>query len=204
MTGDPQLPGSHDPDDHAGHEGHDAHDHAGGAHGPEPLPGVDTDAMHGTVDALAAALHEYVETAAGVRAEFGAAEADEDPRVLALEARVSGLNARLYDLLHESLGMHSELTGMTWEDESQPAEQPVADEDTDEFHLGFVVSVPAGPSDQSIDAVLGIIDNGGAEIVERLLDGGYTVEGWGASRGAPVAFDDDADGSGDADGGDRA
>jgi hypothetical protein len=188
VTGDPLLPGGHGPDDH----GH-AHDHAGGAHGPEPLPGVDTGAMHGVVDALTAALHEYVETAAGVRAEFGAAEADEDPRVLALEARVSGLNARLYDLLHASLGMHSELTGMTWEDETRPAAEPAEEEDADEFHLGFVVSVPAGPADQSIDAVLGIVDNGGAEIVERLLESGYTVEGWGASRGAPVTFDDDGD-----------
>jgi hypothetical protein len=192
VTGDPLLPGPGEHDDHGGHD--HAHDHAGGAHGPEPLPGVDTGAMHGVVDELAAALHEYVGTAAGVRAEFGASEADEDPRVLALESRVSALNARLYDLLHESLGMHSELTGMTWEDEAAPAEVPAADEDTDEFHLGFVVSMPAGPHDQSIDAVLGIVDNGGAEIVERLLDSGFTVEGWGASRGAPVSFDDDEDG----------
>ena len=192
MTGDPLLPGGHDGGD--GHDhGHDAHDHAGGAHGPEPLPGVDTGAMHAAVDALTAALHDYVDTAAGVRAEFGASEADEDPRVLALEARVSGLNARLYDLLHESLGMHSELTGMTWEDEAAPDTETGADEDTDEFHLGFVVSVPPHPSDQTIDAVLGIVDNGGAEIVERLLESGFTVEGWGASRGAPVAFDDDPD-----------
>jgi len=188
VTGDPLLPG---PD--GGHD-HDSHDHGGGAHGPEPLPGVDTGAMHRVVDALAAALHEYVDTATGVRAEFGASEADEDPRVLALESRVSGLNARLYDLLHESLGMHSELTGMTWEDEAPPAAHPAADEDTDEFHLGFVVSVPGAPRDQSIDAVLGIVDNGGAEIVERLLDSGFTVEGWGASRGAPVSFEDDEDG----------
>jgi hypothetical protein len=82
---------------------------------------------------------------------------------------------------------------MTWEDETRPAAEPAEEEDADEFHLGFVVSVPAGPADQSIDAVLGIVDNGGAEIVERLLESGYTVEGWGASRGAPVTFDDDGD-----------
>ena len=191
MTGDPTVPGDgHDHDAHDGH-GHDGHDHGDGAHGPDPLPDVDTSAMHATVDALAAALHDYVDTAAGVRAEFGASEADEDPRVLALETRVSGLNARLYDLLHAHLGMHSELTGMTWEDEPRPATEPLADEDTDEFHLGFVVSVPGDPSDQTIDAVLGIVDNGGAEIVERLLSSGFTVEGWGASRGGPVSFDDD-------------
>ncbi|RMI12642.1 hypothetical protein EBM89_07965 [Cellulomonas triticagri] len=149
--------------------------------------------MHATVDALAAALHEYVETAAGVRAEFGASEADEDPRVLALEGRVSTLNARLYDLLHAGLGMHSELTGMSWEDETAAPPTSGEDEDTDEFHLGFVVSVPGGPTDQTIDAVLGIVDNGGAEIVERLLESGFSVEGWGAARGAPVTFEDDED-----------
>jgi hypothetical protein len=135
-----------------------------------------------------------VDTAAGVRAEFGSSEADEDPRVLALEATVSGLNARLYDQLHDALGMHSELTGMVWEDAEDTPADPGEDEDTDEFHLGFVVSLPAGPTDQTIDAVLGIVDDGGAQIVEKLLDQGFAVEGWGASRGAPVGFDDDEDG----------
>jgi hypothetical protein len=182
-----------DPTSHGtGPEDHGTHQHGGGAHGPDPLPGVGTDAMHATVDELVAALHEYVDTAAGVRAEFGSSEADEDPRVLALEARVSGLNARLYDLLHDSLGMHPELTGMVWEDSDEPETVLGGeDEDTDEFHLGFVVSLPAGPSDQSIDAVLGIVDNGGAEIVERLLDQGFAVEGWGAARGAAVSFEED-------------
>ncbi|HEY0216392.1 MAG TPA: hypothetical protein VGC57_08375 [Cellulomonas sp.] len=174
---------------------HGTHAHGGGSHGPDPLPGIDTAAMHRCVDELTTALHEYVDTAAGVRAEFGSSESDEDPRVLALESRVSALNAALYDLLHDGLGMHSELTGMVWEDAEEPAAGATSEdeEDTDEFHLGFVVSLPAGPTDQTIDAVLGIVDNGGAEIVERLLDGGFTVEGWGAARGAPVAFDEDDD-----------
>jgi hypothetical protein len=196
-------------DQHAGtgdgsHDEHGTHAHGGGAHGPEPLPGVDTASMHATVDELAAALHEYVGTAAGVRAEFGSSEADEDPRVLALEAKVSGLNARLYDLLHDSLGMHSELTGMVWEDAEDAPAEPGEDEDTDEFHLGFVVSLPAGPTDQTIDAVLGIVDDGGAQIVEKLLDQGFAVEGWGASRGAPVGFDDDEDDEDGHDHGDHA
>jgi hypothetical protein len=193
VTGD-----QHEPEEHG------THAHGGGAHGPDPLPGVDTADMHTSVDLLAAALHEYVDTAAGVRAEFGSSEADEDPRVLALEARVSGLNARLYDLLHDSLGMHSELTGMVWEDAEDTPAEPGEDEDTDEFHLGFVVSLPAGPTDQTIDAVLGIVDDGGAQIVEKLLDQGFAVEGWGASRGAPVGFDDDEDGEDGHDHGDHA
>jgi len=69
-------------------------------HGSAPLPRVDPADLHAVVDALAQTLHSYVDTAVGVRAEFGAAEADEDPRVLALEARTGSLNAQLYDLLH--------------------------------------------------------------------------------------------------------
>ena len=74
-----------DHDEHA----HDEHaDHP--AHGAEPLRGVDPVDLHGVVDELAQALHAYVEAAVGVRAEFGSHEADEDPRILALESRVSG------------------------------------------------------------------------------------------------------------------
>ena len=129
---------------------HDEHDEA--SHGTEPLPGVDPTALHGVVDKMAAALHSYVETAVGVRAEFGAHEADEDPRVLALESQVGTLNAQLYDLLHETLGVHADLTGMTW-DEDEHDEEP-SDQDVDTFHLGFVVGPPTGASDLTLDSVL--------------------------------------------------
>ncbi|WP_448631855.1 hypothetical protein [Cellulomonas soli] len=65
----------------SGHE-HDEHghdEHGGAAHGPLPLHGVEAGELHAVVDSLAARLHSYVDTALGVRAEFGAAEADEDP-----------------------------------------------------------------------------------------------------------------------------
>lgn len=185
MTGDADKSGT----------GRSSHDHSGGSHSSEPIPRTDPHDLHDAVDELGMALHAYVDTAVGVRAEFGASEADEDPRVLALENQVAVLNARLYDLLHQRLGMHSELTGMVWEDPpGTGADRDTDEEDTDEFHLGFVVTLPAGPSDQSIAAVLGIVDNGGAEIVERLLDSGFSVEGWGAARGGPVSFDDGKDG----------
>src|SRR3954449_5780375 len=112
------------------HDDHDDHSHP--AHGPQPLDGVQSADLHAVVDQLAAALHGYVDVAVGVRAEFGSTEADEDPRILALESEIGGLNAQLYDLLHERLGLHADLTGMSWgEDEHGDANAPPADAELD-------------------------------------------------------------------------
>lgn len=171
------------------HDADDEHDAA--SHGAEPLPGVDPTALHALVDQLAGALHSYVETAVGVRAEFGAHEADEDPRVLALESQVGTLNAQLYDLLHETLGVHADLTGMTWDEDEHDEESP--DQDVETFHLGFVVGPPTGASDLTLDSVLDLVDTGGSELAHKLQDAGFQVIEWGASRGAPMGFGDDDD-----------
>lgn len=168
------------------------HDHDDeGAHGTEPLQGVDPTALHQAVDELSAALHGYVDTAVGVRAEFGATEADEDPRILALEAKVGSLNAKLYDLVHETLGLHADLTGMSWDDEEP--EGPSDDEDVDTFHLGFVVGPPQAASDLTLDSVLDMVDSGGADLARTLQEAGFEVIEWGAARGAPVHFGEEED-----------
>ncbi|WP_308439499.1 hypothetical protein [Cellulomonas marina] len=133
----------------------------------------------------------------GVRSEFGATEADDDPRVLALEQQVGGLNARLYDLVHGTLGVHPDLTGMAWDDEGDGDEDALGvDPDVETFHLGFVVSRP--PADRTFDSALDLVDAGGAEIVERLQVAGFEVGEWGTARGGPVSFeDDDADDEGE-------
>ena len=165
------------------------HEHDEGAHGAEPIQGVDAGAMHRVVDDLAAALHRYVDTAVGVRAEFGAQEADEDPRILALEASVGTLNATLYDLVHETLGLHADLTGMSWDDEEP--EGPVDGVEVDTFHLGFVVGPPQAASDLTLDSVLDMLDTGGADLARTLQEAGFDVVEWGAARGAPVHFGED-------------
>jgi len=178
-------------DAHDEHHHPDEHDPA--SHGREPLGGVDATELHAAVDELSSTLHAYVETAVGVRAEFGAREADEDPRVLALEARVGALNAQLYDLLHLRLGLHADLTGMTWDDGDADADAPTAPGDHDTFHLGFVVELPATVSDLTLDAVIDIVDDGGAQIAHTLTERGFLVGEWGAGRGAPVLLDEDED-----------
>jgi hypothetical protein len=174
------------------HGGHDGHDHP--AHGPQPLAGVDGADLHAAVDRLSASLHAYVETAVGVRAEFGSTEADEDPRILALESEIGGLNARLYDLLHERLGLHADLTGMSWGDEDEGDVDGLPEQlVVDTFHLGFLIGPPAGTSDLSLDSVLDLVEQGGSALAGRLVDAGFVVDGWGASRGAPFDFDEDED-----------
>jgi hypothetical protein len=177
--------------EHAGH-GNGEHDDA--THGSEPLTGVDPADLHAAVDALAGALHAYVDTAVGVRAEFGAHEADEDPRILSLESEIGGLNASLYDLLHTRLGLHADLTGMSWGDEEEgDADAAPIEPDVETFHIGFVVSRAAAAGDRTLDSVLNVVEAGGSEIAQSVVDSGFDVHEWGVSRGAPVLFDEDVD-----------
>ena len=126
----------------------------------------------------------------GVRAEFGASEADEDPRVLALEGRIGALNARLFDELHGALGIHADLTTSVWDpgaDEEVDDDASPADVQDDTFTLDYVVMThPGGPD---LDDVVGLLDRWGHEARERLVEAGYAVPEWGVGRGA----DDDHD-----------
>jgi len=170
--------------------------HEDATHGPTPMRAVDPEPMHRAVDALAAALHEYVAAAVGVRQEFGAAEADEDPRILALENRVGTLNASLFDTLHDALGMHPDLTSSVWGAESEAAHEaagPAAHGNAEAFYLGFVVAAPQGTADMTLDGVLDLLDEAGEEVAASLVDGGYDVVEWAASRGEAAGFDSGLD-----------
>ena len=169
-------------------------------HSDRPLGPVDPAPLHEAVDRLAQVLHEYVDTAVGVRSEFGAREADEDPRVLALESRIGTVNAQLYDRVHDTLGMHADLTTLAWDGEPGHDDEPATGHGdvpaaAETFHLGFVVGPPAGPSDHSMDSVLDLLDSGGEELVARLVEAGFDVVEWATSRGEPADFDgfDDED-----------
>jgi hypothetical protein len=167
-------------------------------HSAEPLPGTDPAPLHAAVDALTAALHEYVDTAVGVRAEFGAAESDEDPRILALENRVGQLNASLFDAVHGTLGMHPDLTSSVWEpwEAHDPAEDhdlPDGVEQADVFYLGFLVAAPPSGADMTLDGMIDLLDEVGDGATARFADAGYEVVEWATSRGGPPGFDDEDD-----------
>ncbi|GAA4717877.1 hypothetical protein GCM10023216_02510 [Isoptericola chiayiensis] len=172
--------------------------HEDATHGPAPLGDVDPDPMHRAVDSLAAALHEYVDAAVGVRAEFGATEADEDPRILALEHRVGTLNGTLFDALHDALGMHPDLTTSVWEpgaghDEAAHQDLPEGTIRAEAFYLGFVVADPPAGASMTLDGVIEMLDEAGEQAASRLAEGGYQVLEWAASRGMAPGFGDDSD-----------
>ena len=188
--------------DHDHPHDHDHDEHGGATHGDEPLTGVDGAPLHAAVDELAQALRTYVDTAVGVRAEFGAREADEDPRILSLESRIGTLNAALYDALHAHLGMHADLTGMTWggeeHDEDTLEEAP---DEVDAFHLGLVVGLTPAAADRTLDSALDVVEAAGADLAQALVEAGFTVSEWGVARGSAVEFDwSDDDGADDEDG----
>lgn len=173
--------------------------HEDATHGPAPLGDVDPEPMHRAVDALTAALHEYVDVAVGVRAEFGASEADDDPRILALENRVGMLNATVFDRLHDALGMHPDLTTSVWgpgpqaEHTDDDADLPEGTVPAEVFYLGFVVADPPPGASMTLDGVIEVLDEAGEQAATRLVDGGYQVLEWAASRGLAPGFGDDPD-----------
>ncbi|GEL95644.1 hypothetical protein [Cellulomonas composti] len=177
----------HTHDDEHGEHGEDAHDAA--THSDRPLTGVDLTPLHAAVDELAATLRTYVETAVGVRAEFGAHESDEDPRILSLEAHVGTLNAALYDALHTHLGMHADLTGMTWGGEEHDDDGADEPSQVDSFHLGVVVGLTPAAADRTLDSALDVLEAAGADVAQSLVEAGFVVTEWGVARGSAVEFD---------------
>jgi hypothetical protein len=169
-------------------------EHEDDTHGPAPLSGLDAGPLHVAVDQLASALHEYVDAAVGVRSEFGAAEADEDPRILVLESRIATHNAAVFDVMHSTLGMHPDLTTLTWGDEHADAHDDEAAGDPEQaevFYLGFVVAPPKRTTDATMSTVIDLLDEVGEQGVAKIVDAGFDVVEWAASRGEPGLFDDD-------------
>lgn len=166
--------------------------HEEGPHGAVPLDAVDPGPLHRAVDELATTLHAYIQTATGVRGEFGASESDEDPRVLALENHVGSLNAALYDSIHTTLGMHPDLTAAVWEPDESDGEGDDEPLDADVFYLGYVVGTAHDAAGGSLDGVMEVVDSAGADLANRLVDAGYRVGEWAVARGdAPEFFDEE-------------
>ena len=159
-------------------------------HGEAPLS-VDAGPIHACVDALAHALHEYVATATGVRAEFGADDADRDPRLLALEHTVGACNAALFDELHGRLGVHPDLTCSVWTADDEAPDIPGMHH-AEEFYLGMLVSEPADNGRITLDGVVDLLDEAGAMVTNRLAEDGFDIVEWTVTRGeAPDFFPED-------------
>ncbi|SNT17263.1 hypothetical protein SAMN06309944_2403 [Micrococcales bacterium KH10] len=138
---------------------------------------VDPAPLHDMVDQLAGALHRYVDTAVGVRAEFDAATADDDPRVEAAESHISRLNAALDDAFESQLGMTS---AHTWTaDEDDETDDEVEAEEA--LHLEFMLDtgdVEAEALDASLRRAMETLDRAANEVVQQLEADGIAVNGW--------------------------
>ncbi|GAA2515078.1 hypothetical protein [Rarobacter incanus] len=120
---------------------------------------VDATGLHALVDQLAGALHDYVDTAVGVRSEFDANTADDDPRVEAAERAVERCNTAFDSRFEKALGMVCAHTGFADDDDDEEDDSDDVDEESVILELTF------GPATRGADtATMGIIQ----EAMERL------------------------------------
>lgn len=150
---------------------------------------VDPAALHALIDELSVVLHEYVDTAVGVRSEFDAETAEDDPRIEAVEDRIAAINTRIDDRFEQDLGIASAHTAQEWDEDEQDVELDEGLVAGAVFEMGFVVM--PGEAARDLDDALDVIQSGGDRIVAALGESGFDVREWGASRTDLDDEDDD-------------
>lgn len=174
---------------------------------PRHLSPLDIDAagLHGLIEDLTRALHEYVDVAVGIRAEFDAATAEDDPRIDAVEDQVGKINAQISERFEAELGFISSHTNEMWDSDGEEHDAHVIEGfetlTGSVFEMGFLV-VPAS-SAASIDSAFALVESGGERIAHELAEAGFEVQEWAASRsyieGGSISDDPDADAGGNDD-----
>ena len=159
---------------------------------------VDPAALHGLIDTLTAALHSYVDTAVGIRAEFDASTAEDDPRIEAVEDKIGDINAEFSRVFEAAIGFESGHTTESWDEDDEDDDDDLdADENGAVFEMGFIVVPVVGrPVPASLDDAFSVIEAGGERVVTELASAGFEVREWGTSR-SDNDDDDDSDESGD-------
>lgn len=152
---------------------------------------VDPGPLHALVDQITAALHAYVDVAAGVRAEFDADTADDDPRVEAAEQRIERLNTTFDDVFETTLGMTSGHTGYWW-DEDEEEEDDVEDSPHEALHLEMLVE-RGEHADEAFDDVLTLLDESAQQLAQTLEERGFVVPQWACGHERYVDSVDDED-----------
>ncbi len=143
---------------------------------------IDADGLHQLINDLTGALHEYIDVAVGIRAEFDAATSEDDPRIDAVEDRVGEINAQIADRFESELGFVSAHTNEMWDADTEQ-EDPTDDVESlsgSVFEMGFLV-VPTS-STASVDSAFALVESGGQRIADHLAAIGFEVQEWGASR----------------------
>lgn len=163
---------------------------------------VDPTTLHALIDQLTVALHDYIDVAVGIRAEFDATTAEDDPRIDAVEDRVGEINGQIAERFESDLGFVSAHTNEMWSDRDSGS-----DDDADLgiaemsegslFEMGFLV-VPTTPA-SSIESAFALVESGGERIARELASVGFDVQEWGASRSYIETDLDDSDDADDSD-----
>lgn len=177
-------------------------DHDGEDVDPKHLSPLNIDAagLHGLIENLTRALHEYVDVAVGIRAEFDAATAEDDPRIDAVEDHVGEINAQIAERFEAELGFVSSHTSELWDVDDDDEHDAHVIEGFESltgsvFEMGFLV-VPAS-STASIDSAFSLVEASGNRIARELAEAGFEVQEWAASRsyieGGTVTDDPDSD-----------
>ncbi len=152
---------------------------------------VDPAPLHSLVDQITAALHAYVDVAVGVRAEFDAETADDDPRVEAAEQTIEKLNTAFDEVFESSLGMTSGHTGYWWEEGDDDED----DEDESPHEaLRLEMLVERGDhTDDAFDDVLTLLDDSAQRLAEELEQRGFVVPQWACGHERYADDEDDKD-----------
>ena len=137
----------------------------------------DLDALREATAGLHRRVDEWAAAVVGVAEESGgdSTEALSDPR---LEAAQDSFYETLSDFEESTLPV----LGLV-------AEEPVVDTDAvlaltaDDFFLHFVVGVPEGAPSPRLDDAFEIVHQAGHEAAERLMQAGFEVPTFAASRG---------------------
>lgn len=151
---------------------------------------VDAQPLHELVTTLTAALHDYVDTAVGVRAEFDSATAEDDPRMEVVEDRIAQINSALAEAFEKQLGLVSGHTTEAWDEDDADDDEDVDDDGTATFELSFTVA-PTELVAPDIDAAFAVVESAGEDAVRRLYASGFEVREWGVSRDLFEDVDDD-------------
>ncbi len=156
---------------------------------------VDPQGLHGLIDKLTQALHEYVDVAVGIRAEFDAATSEDDPRIDAVEDRVGEINAEISERFEAELGLISAHTNEMWDGDAEEDDVEIESLSGSVFEMGFLV-VPTTAT-ASVDNAFALVESGGQRIADHLAAIGFEVQEWGASRSyiEEGTVDDDPDGN---------
>lgn len=168
----------------------DARDEQTDDRGERPLV-VDPASLHTLVDELSAALHAYVDVAAGVRAEFDAETADDDPRVELAEAAVQRLNTAFDERFESDLGMTSAHTSYSWDD----AEDEDDDTEYESLQLEMMLG-RAGHTEDDLDEALELLDEAAQSLAQQLESRGFEVPQWACSHERYLDEDELDDGEG--------